>query len=201
MEKLLVGSYNHSKIEFYKDLLSTQTIQVVSPTELGIDINIKEDLFDIKGNAIKKARVFALESGLPSLSDDTGIFIPVLNNEPGVAARRWAGQLPENTSDIDWLEYFHKKIDKLEGKDLTCYKHQVISISLPNGKHFETEFKRYGNLSKTKRKTGFIAGAPFSAHFYLDKFKKMESDLSDIEMNYYTKRVKRGVLTILHDLL
>jgi len=201
MKKILIGSSNISKISFYSSILSNLDFQVVTPNDFKSTLKIEEDIFDIRGNAIKKSLAFANKFNLPSISDDTGVFIPALNNEPGVAVRRWAGELPNEISDLEWLDYFIKKIEKLDNNELFCYKHQIISIALPNGDHLETEFKRYGKISKKKRTFGFVQGAPFSAHFYLDEYKKIESDLTAKELNSYSAKLSKEVKKMMYILL
>ena len=43
------------------------------------------------------------------LGDDTGFFIKELNGEPGVALRRWGGELPEETTGEEFWDYLQQK--------------------------------------------------------------------------------------------
>src|SRR5207253_3107035 len=44
------------------------------------------------GNALLKAHAAAHASGLPALSDDSGLCVEALGNEPGIYSARWAGE-------------------------------------------------------------------------------------------------------------
>ncbi|RJS45136.1 non-canonical purine NTP pyrophosphatase [Nocardioides cavernaquae] len=50
-----------------------------------------EDQATFAGNALLKARAGALATGLPSLSDDSGLCVDALNGMPGVLSARWSG--------------------------------------------------------------------------------------------------------------
>lgn len=56
-----------------------------------------EDELTFEGNALLKARAGVRHTGLPSLSDDSGLCVDALNGMPGVLSARWAGVSP--TSD------------------------------------------------------------------------------------------------------
>ncbi len=50
-----------------------------------------------EGNALLKARACVAATGLPTLADDSGLAVDVLNQMPGVRSARWAG--PGATDD------------------------------------------------------------------------------------------------------
>ena len=50
-----------------------------------------EDGLSFVANAILKAEYAAIQSGLPALSDDSGLTVKVLNGAPGIYSARWAG--------------------------------------------------------------------------------------------------------------
>lgn len=52
---------------------------------------VDEDRATLAGNAIKKARASAEQSGAVALADDTGLFVDALNGRPGVRTARFAG--------------------------------------------------------------------------------------------------------------
>lgn len=56
-----------------------------------------------EGNAVIKARVCALRTGLPALADDSGIEVDALNGSPGVRSARWAGPECDDEANNDLL--------------------------------------------------------------------------------------------------
>ena len=64
-------------------------VDVVSAGELGLPEPV-EDAPDFAGNARIKALASARASGLPALSDDSGLAVDALDGAPGIYAARWA---------------------------------------------------------------------------------------------------------------
>lgn len=91
--KILLATNNKHKIEELKSKLVDTKIEIFSPLELGItDLEVIEDADTLQGNAFLKAKAFYKKSGMPSISDDTGLFVEALNGEPGVYSARYAGE-------------------------------------------------------------------------------------------------------------
>lgn len=55
------------------------------------------------GNAVIKATACAAATGFPSLADDSGIEVDVLNRMPGVRSARWAGPECDDTANNQLL--------------------------------------------------------------------------------------------------
>ena len=91
MRKILLATNNEGKLRSMRVLLAGLAVQVVSPAELGIDLDVPEDGATYRENARLKARAFAAASGLPSIADDSGLEIRSLGGWPGVHSVRFAG--------------------------------------------------------------------------------------------------------------
>lgn len=88
-EKLVIASHNAGKIREIGALLDPFGVTVISAGELGFDEPEEtEDTF--AGNARIKAHFAAKASGLPALSDDSGITVDALDGAPGVYTADWA---------------------------------------------------------------------------------------------------------------
>lgn len=133
--KIVLASGNKGKIEEFKTLLPS--CEIVTYKELLGDIEIIEDKDSFKGNAIKKAQsIYDLlkDENAIVISDDSGITVPCINNEPGIYSARYAG---ENASDkdnnaklISKLNY--KKLEKAKAYYTACiaivYKSEVYTV-------------------------------------------------------------------------
>ncbi len=86
---LLVATHNAGKLEEISDLLSDFGIDVVSAAEKGLP-EPEETGTTFVENARIKAHAAAKATGLPALSDDSGIEIDALNGAPGVYTADWA---------------------------------------------------------------------------------------------------------------
>ncbi|XWN31945.1 MAG: RdgB/HAM1 family non-canonical purine NTP pyrophosphatase [Devosia sp.] len=89
-ERLILATHNKGKVAEMGTLLAPLGITVVSALELSLDEPEEtETTFD--GNAALKAEAAAKATGLPALSDDSGLAVDALDGDPGVYSARWAG--------------------------------------------------------------------------------------------------------------
>lgn len=87
--RLLVATHNQGKLDEIAALLDGRGISVVSAKSLGLP-EPEETETTFVGNARIKAHAGAKASGLPSLSDDSGICVDALGGAPGVYTADWA---------------------------------------------------------------------------------------------------------------
>lgn len=88
-DQLLVATHNQGKLEEISDLLRPFGIHVVSAAELGLPEPAETETTFV-GNARIKAHAAARATGLPALSDDSGITVDSLDGAPGVYTADWA---------------------------------------------------------------------------------------------------------------
>ncbi|MGH1330099.1 MAG: RdgB/HAM1 family non-canonical purine NTP pyrophosphatase [Paracoccaceae bacterium] len=87
--KLVLASHNAGKLREITALLAPFGIEVISAGSLGFE-EPEETENTFAGNARIKAHFAAQKSGLPALSDDSGIMIDALDGAPGVYTADWA---------------------------------------------------------------------------------------------------------------
>ncbi|MDO6456857.1 RdgB/HAM1 family non-canonical purine NTP pyrophosphatase [Celeribacter halophilus] len=110
--KLVIATHNKGKLREIAELLAPFGIEVVSAGDLGFEEPEEtEDTF--AGNARIKAHFAAKASGLPALSDDSGIMIDALDGAPGVYTADWA----ETPNGRDFPMAMKKVWDLLEEKN------------------------------------------------------------------------------------
>lgn len=88
-KQLLVATHNKGKLEEIADLLTPYGITVTSAADHNLP-EPEETENTFVGNARIKAHAAAKATGLPALSDDSGITIDGLNGAPGVYTADWA---------------------------------------------------------------------------------------------------------------
>lgn len=92
-DTLLIATHNQGKLEEIQRLLAPYDVNVTSAAEHDLpEPEETEDSF--VGNARIKAHAAARATGLPALSDDSGIEIEALGGKPGVYTADWA-ETPE----------------------------------------------------------------------------------------------------------
>jgi XTP/dITP diphosphohydrolase len=79
-------------------------------------------------NALLKARAIAACTGLPAVSDDSGLAADALHGMPGVLSARWAGRHGDDTANLELL--LGQLADTGErGAAFVC----VAALALPDG--------------------------------------------------------------------
>jgi XTP/dITP diphosphohydrolase len=89
-DRLVIASHNSGKVREIAELLLPFGVAVVSSAELGLP-EPEENGASFLANAEIKARAAAAGSGLPALSDDSGLCVAALAGAPGIHSARWAG--------------------------------------------------------------------------------------------------------------
>jgi XTP/dITP diphosphohydrolase len=91
VSRLLVATTNRGKQAELRRLLAGLPAEVVTPDELGLDLDVPEPYDTYAENASTKADAYARASGMPALADDSGIEVAALDWGPGVRSARWRG--------------------------------------------------------------------------------------------------------------
>ena len=87
--ELVIATHNKGKLREIAELLAPFGVHVTSAADHGLEEPEEtEDTF--AGNARIKAHFAAKATGLPALSDDSGIMVDALDGEPGVYTADWA---------------------------------------------------------------------------------------------------------------
>lgn len=91
-EKFVLATHNAKKLRELSDILSKYGVQVVSPGDLGITVDVEETGTTFAENAMLKARAICDAAGLPAIADDSGLCVDALNGGPGVYSARYGGE-------------------------------------------------------------------------------------------------------------
>jgi XTP/dITP diphosphohydrolase len=88
--RVVAATHNNGKLAELHDLLDPHGVALVSAGELNLP-EPEETGDSFVANALIKARAAAAASGLPAISDDSGICVAGLDGAPGIYSARWAG--------------------------------------------------------------------------------------------------------------
>ncbi len=93
--RLLVATRSaHKLLEIRTILREIPNLEIVAPDTVGLAASPEEDdlePFDtFEGNARSKATYFFKKTGLPTVSDDSGLVVDALGGQPGVRSKRFA---------------------------------------------------------------------------------------------------------------
>jgi XTP/dITP diphosphohydrolase len=130
MNRLLIATNNKGKVKELHDLLKDTGIQLVTPADIHLDLDVIEDGSTYAENAAKKAIAFARDSGLISLADDSGLEVDALDGAPGLYSARYGSNDGGKLSDAGRRQYLLQNL-KEKPKPWTARFHATIVIAIP----------------------------------------------------------------------
>lgn len=161
-KQILLGTRNQAKINIVRAALASLPIEVLTLSELHIEIEVIEDGQSAEENAEKKARAYLAASGLPTLAIDGALRVYKFPEEmqPGVFIRRICSADGEAT-DKDVLNHYIEELDKVGGESLGHWK-GAVALAIAEDKVFSGSFS-YQTILTTQRRGGVTVGAPLDA--------------------------------------
>ena len=137
-DKLVIATHNSGKLREIRALLEPFGIECLSAADLDLP-EPEETGVTFADNADLKARAAADLSGLPALSDDSGLCVDALGGRPGVFTANWAEDAQGNR---DWMRGMTRVWEELEaaGPDASHDAHFTcaLAIAWPNDGQCET---------------------------------------------------------------
>ncbi|QPC86228.1 RdgB/HAM1 family non-canonical purine NTP pyrophosphatase [Mesorhizobium sp. NBSH29] len=140
-QKIVVASHNEGKLREFADLMVPFGLEAKSAKDFGLP-EPEETGTTFEQNAYIKAFAAASATGLPALSDDSGLVVDALDGQPGVYTADWA-QKPEGGRDF--MMAMQKTEDMLRQRRVTTEAERsgrfvaVICLCQPDG---EAEYFR-----------------------------------------------------------
>lgn len=148
--KLLYATNNNSKIYNMKRRLSNLPIEIVSPKDLNIKLNVVENGNTAVENAIKKASAYFEATGIPTIAGDSGLYIENIPEEkqPGLFVRRVDGK---ELTDDEMIDYYTILVDSIGGKTIAYYITGLAIVTEDGIKTIEIEEDKFILTSKTSK--------------------------------------------------
>jgi XTP/dITP diphosphohydrolase len=126
---LLIGTTSPDKVREYRQLFSHLPARLLTPPDLGIDLDVEEGETSFEENAELKARAFHAASGVLTLAEDSGFEVDALGGEPGVISARWGGTRDYAVKNRLILE----RLDGLPRERRACRYVSYVAILTPDG--------------------------------------------------------------------
>ena len=185
--RLLAATHNKGKVSELKELFEPHGFHVVSALELGLD-EPEETEATFAGNALLKARAAMRATGLPALSDDSGLAVTALGGEPGIFSARWAGE-PRD---------FYRAMERVEAElqasgspDRSAKFVCALAVAWPDGQEAVFEGEVHGTLVWPPRgEKGFGYDPVFVATGETITFGEMDPDRKHA-MSHRAEAVKK----------
>jgi len=186
MPSILLATNNKDKIIELQDLLKDLNLQLLTPAEIHLELDVVEDGLTYAENASKKALAFAQASGLISLADDSGLEVDAINGEPGLYSARYGSIDGKKLSDGERRKYLLSKLQN-HPRPWTARFKATIAIASTNYQLQITEGICEGEIISEERGTG---GFGYDPIFLFPELGKTMSELSMDEKNRLSHRAK-----------
>lgn len=182
MNKLLIATNNKGKVIELQEILKDLNIQLVTPKDINLVLDVIEDGKDYQENAGKKALEFTQASGYISLADDSGLEVDALNSAPGLYSARYSPK--PNATDKDRRMYLLENL-KDKPKPWKAHFHATIAIATPNGDIEFAEGNCYGEIIPEERGTN---GFGYDPIFLFPELGKTMAELENEHKNRISHR-------------
>ena len=141
-EKFVLATHNPGKLKEMSDILARFGVEVVSPGDLGITVDVEETGTTFAENAMLKAKAICAAAKLPAIADDSGLCVDALNGGPGVYSARYGGE------GLDDKGRYMLLLNNMRGQT-TRAAHFTCSIAcaFPNGDTLTAEGRCDGSIA------------------------------------------------------
>lgn len=181
-EKFVLATHNPGKLAEMKAILSGLGVEVVSPAEAGVEVDVEETGTTFAENAMLKAKAVCAAAGLPAIADDSGLCVNALNGGPGVYSARYGG---EGLTDAD---RYRLVLEGLQGQlDRGAKFVSAICCAFPGGDRVEARGECPGVIGYAPQGEN---GFGYDPIFFLPEKKKTFAQLTGEEKNAISHRGK-----------
>ena len=178
--KIVFATNNQHKVDEIRSVLP-ENFSIITLAEAGIDIDIPEPHETLQDNAAEKARTIYHLIKTNCFSEDTGLEVYALNNEPGVHSARYAGEQKSFDRNIEKLLTKLKNPGNRQGRFRT-----VICLILDGDEYF-FEGVCEGEITEERRGSqGFGYDPVFKPFGSIKTFAEMSMN----EKNLFSHRKK-----------
>jgi len=151
--KVVIATHNQGKLREMRELMAPYGIALVSAGELGLPEPV-EDGHMFAENAAIKAVAAANASGLPALSDDSGICIDALDGAPGLFSANWAGPGKDFAPALARVQSELARRGAIAPEKRRAHFVSALVIAWPDGHQELFEGRVFGEIVQAPQGTG-----------------------------------------------
>jgi XTP/dITP diphosphohydrolase len=182
--KLLLATNNPGKLREMFALLDDLPLDLLSPQQVGLHLDVAEDGSTYAENASRKALAFSRAAGLLTLADDSGLEVDVLHGEPGLYSARY---MPKpGATDADRRTFLLQKLKGLPRPWLAHF-HCTVALASPEGEVRFAEGTCSGEIIPQERGED---GFGYDPIFLLSESGRTMAELSMTEKNHLSHRAR-----------
>ena len=185
MQTVLIATANQGKLEEMQALLADLAdAALVTPPDVGVDIEVAETGSSYAENAALKARAYSQASGLICLADDSGLEVEAVGGVPGLYSARYAPQA--KASDADRRQYLLAQLDRKPQPWPATFR-STVCIAVPGGDSYFAEGECRGEIIADERGEG---GFGYDSIFLIEGLGRTMAELSMAEKNQLSHRAR-----------
>ena len=178
--KFVLASNNQGKIKEMREILSAYGVEVVSPKELDIHIEVEETGTTFAENAMLKAKAICVAANLPAIADDSGLCVDALNGGPGIYSARYGGE------GLDDVGRYRLLLQNMRGQTTRAAHFAcAIACAFPNGDELTAEGRCDGTIAFAPMGEG---GFGYDPVFFVPEYRKTFGQLSAEEKSAISHR-------------
>ncbi len=153
--RIVVASHNKGKIAEFKFLFLPYNVEVITLSELGIS-DIEETGKTFEENALIKIK--NTPSEMNALSDDSGLCIKALNEEPGIYSARFA---KKSGGWANAMKTLYKNVAETDQKCFAATFHCSLALKLRTGEVYTFSGNIEGRITWPPRGENGFGYDPF----------------------------------------
>ena len=184
MLKLLIATNNPGKMVEIQALLGERELELLTPAQLGIELEVVEDGNTYAENALLKGRAFASASGMITLADDSGLEVDALGGQPGLHSARY-GHRPGAT-DADRRQLLLERLGE-QPRPWRARFCCLVAVVAPDGEAQLVEGVCEGEIIPEERGQN---GFGYDPIFLIPELGKSMAELSLVEKNQLSHRAR-----------
>ena len=182
--KIVLASHNRGKMEEMRTILAGYGVELVLQSELGVNIEVEETGTTFRENALLKAHAVADATGMPAISDDSGLMVDALNGAPGVYSARYSG---EGATDEKNNAKLLSELEDVPDDKRTARFRTVVTCAFPDGTYFQVDGCCEGKILRAPEGSD---GFGYDPLFWYAPFEKTFASLTPEEKNAVSHRGK-----------
>lgn len=178
--KIIFATNNQHKVDEIRSALP-ENFSIITLKEARINIDIPEPYDTLQDNAAEKARIIFNLTKTNCFSEDTGLEVYSINNEPGVHSARYAGEEKSFDKNID------KLLSRLENSTNRKARFRTVICLILDSREYFFEGVCEGEIIKQRRGN---QGFGYDPVFIPSGSSKTFAEMSIEEKNQFSHRKK-----------
>jgi len=179
--KIILATYNTDKRKEMLAALTDLNVEILSLVDFPQVGEIVENGQTLTENAIIKAKAVFDITGIPAISDDTGLSVDALHGAPGIYSARYAG---ENATYADNVE---KLVDEMKNvlPENRGAQFQTIIVYIDKDRELIVDGVVKGQIANASKGVG---GFGYDPVFYIPEQEKTFAEMTIQEKNQISHR-------------